>query len=182
MTLKKSIKSVLFREITLPASSRYRDTLALVVLLFLFLVYHLMDMYITTLPNNDLAGSIAAFSDFKRQWFSEGTLPIWLSTWFTGMVNVHSVTEFFLVLPFSRVMPAVAAYKVASLFAVAVGAIGLFRLLRHFGLDRGAAVIGGLVFFSHPLMMIESRFFGHLAFLMTLAVLPFYLVEVCCLV
>lgn len=177
-TLNKCIRNILFREVTLPASSPYRDILALGALLLFLFAYHLEDMYFTILPKNDLAGSIAGFTDFKRQWFSEGTLPLWLPTWFTGMVNLHSLSEFLLVFPFSWVMPAVAAYKAASLGLVAVGTVGIFRLLRQFGIDRGGAFVGGLVFFSHPLMMVESRFFGHLAFLMTLAILPFYLLEV----
>lgn len=172
-----SLRAFFLQEVTLPKSSPLRDATVLILLLLALSAYHLEDMYLNPLPANDLAGSIAGFSDFKRQWLSEGTLPLWLPTWFTGMFNVHSLTEFLLVFPLSLVAPAVTAYKVLALLAVAAGTVGVFRVLRKMGVDRSAAFVGGFVFFTHPLVLVEFRFFGHMAFLLTLAILPFLLHE-----
>lgn len=147
------------------------------LLLSSFYVYH-MDISLNNLPGNDLAGHIAAFHDFKSQWMSEGTLPLWAPKRFCGMVQGLSLGKF-LVLPFSLFLSEIAAHKAVALLALAFGVLGTYRVLRLWGLDRTSGYIGGLVFAIHPFVLVDFRSYGHLSFTLTLAVLPFYLYEIC---
>ena len=121
---------------------------------------------------------IAGFRHFKNQWLTEGALPLWLPKWYAGMVNIYSLTEYLLVLPFSFFVSEVAAYKIVGLLLMAAGTVGVYRLLRLLSIDRVAALIGGLIFAIHPQLVVGFRFFGHFAFILTTALLPFYLYEI----
>ena len=174
--LGQNIKNFFLQEVIIPDSAMVREASFICLLLLSFYIYH-MDMPLDSLPGNDLAGHITAFHDFKSQWLSEGTLPLWAPKRFCGMVQGLNL-EKFLILPFSLFLSEIAAHKAVALLALAIGVLGTYRVLRLWGLDRTSAYLGGLVFAIHPFIIVDFRSYGHLSFTLTLAVLPFYLYEI----